>query len=210
MQLSRAVGWATTLSTGLGVSRWSRWLATMGIVAVIGLGVGVWAGARWERGAQALSEATTQRGVIAQKDRDIKAITQAAEEIRLAGVNAAQDYRTAALRLETIANAYDQQDRARNRAFSLALDSDRAPLLRDRADLWDCDIGQQLLDHWNRASAGPDASATPAAAADSAGAAGAVRADAAGQRQPGAGADPDARSRDGDRARLRGATQPPG
>lgn len=189
MQLSRAARLATTLSTGLGVSRWSRWLATMGIVAVIGLGVGVWAGARWERGAQALSEASTQRDVIAQNDRDIKAITQAAEEIRRAGVNAVQDYRTAALRLENIANAYDQQDRARNRAFSLALDSARAPLLRDRADLWACDIGQQLLDHWNRASAGPDASTTPAAAADSAGVAGPVRADAAGQRQPGAGAD---------------------
>lgn len=210
MQLSRAAGWATTLSAGLGVSRWSRWLATMGIVAAIGLGVGVWAGARWERGAQALSEANAQRDAIAQKDRDIKAITEAAEKIRQAGVNAAQDYRTAALRLEDIANAYDQHDRARNRAFSLALEDARAPLLRDRADLWACDIGQQLLDHWNRASAGPDAGTAAAAAADPAGAAGAVRPDAGDNGQQGAGADRGARSRDGDRARLRSAPTPPG
>ncbi len=210
MQLSRAAGWATSLSTGLGVSRWSRWLTTMGVVAVIGLGVGVWAGARWERGAQALSEASTQRSVIAQKDRDIKAMTDAAVQIRQAGVNAAQDFRTAALRLESISYAYENNDRARNRAFALALEDAREPLLRDRADLWACDIGQQLLDHWNRAAAGPGASAAGAAAGDLTEPAGAVRSDAAGQRQPGAGADSDARSRDGDRARLRGATQPPG
>lgn len=210
MQLSRAARWATNLSTALGVTRISRLLVTMGIVAAVGLGVGVWAGARWERGTQALSEASTQRGVIAQKDRDIKALTKAAEEIRQASVNAAQDYRTAALRLEDIANAYDQQDRARNRAFSLALDNARAPLLRDRADLWACDIGQQLLDHWNRASAGPDPGTDTAAAADSAGAAGAMRADAAGQRQQGAGADRNARQRDGDRPRLQRTPTPPG
>lgn len=203
MQLSRAARWATNLSTGLGVTRLSRWLMTMGVVLAIGLGVGFWAGARWERGAQALSEATTQRDVLAQKDRDIKALIGAANNIRQAGVNAAQDYRTAALRLEHIANEYDQQDRARSRAFSLALDDARAPLLRDRADLWACDIGQQLLDHWNLAAAGPVARAADAAAADPPGAAGPVRSDAAGDRQPGAGADRRARSGDGDRARLR-------
>ncbi len=203
MQLSRAARWATTLSTGLGVTRLSRGLMTMGVVLAIGLGVGFWVGARWERGAQALSEASTQRGVLAQKDRDIKALIGAANDIRQAGVNAAQDYRTAALRLEHIANEYDQQDRARSRAFSLALDDARAPLLRDRADLWACDIGQQLLNHWNRAAAGPVSTAADAATADPPGAAGTVRSDAAGDRQPGAGADRRARSGDGDRARLR-------
>ena len=193
MQMSRAARWATTLSTGLGVTRWSRWLVTMGVVLAIGLGVGFWAGARWQRGTQALSEASALRSASAQKDRDIKALTQAAETIRQAGVNAAQDYRTAAVRLEAIANDYEDSDRARNRAFTQALDRARTPLLRDRADLWACDIGQQLLDHWNRAAAGPGASAADAAAANPPGVAGAVRTDAAGDRQPSAGADRSAR-----------------
>lgn len=189
MSMSRTAGWAASLSTGLGVTRWSRWAATMGVVAVLGLSAGAWLGVRWERGAQALSEAKTARDQVRAQQQQIRDLAAAAAEIRQAGVNAAQDYRTAALRMETIANAYAQQDQAQLRAFRLALESARTPLLRNRADLWACDIGQQLLDHWNRAAAGPVAGAADAAAGHPADAAGAVRPDAGGDGQPRAGAD---------------------
>lgn len=209
MSLTAAV-LAGKLSTGLGVARWSRFVATMGVVAAISLGVGGWAGVRWERGAQALSNLGQARDALAAKDQQIERLANAAEEIRQAGVNAAQDYRTAAQRMETIANEYALKDQARLRAFDRALESARAPLLRDRADLWGCDIGPGLLQHWNRAGRGPDAGSTAAdaAAGDPAGAAGAVPADAAGQRQPGAGAAGAARPRDGGTPRLRQPAPP--
>lgn len=186
---TRAAGWATRVSTGLGVTRWSRWIATMGVVAVLCLGVGTWAGMRWERGAQALSDVKDSRALLREKDQQIDRMADAAEALRQAGVNAAQDYRTAALRMESIANAYAQHDQAQLRAFDRALAASREPLLRDRTDLWTCDIGQQLLDHWNAAARGPGGTAADAGTGRAAGAAGAVRADTAGHGQPGAGAD---------------------
>lgn len=181
-----AAGWATRVSTGLGVMRWSRWIATMGVVAAISLGVGTWAGSRWERGAQALSDVKYSRALLREKDHQIDRMADAAESLRQAGVNAAQDYRTAALRMEDIANAYAQHDQARLRAFDRALAASREPLLRDRADLWACDVGQRLLDHWNTAARGPGGAAADAGAGHPEGAVGAVRDDAAGHGQPGA------------------------
>jgi hypothetical protein len=210
VSVSRAVRLAN-LSAGLGVARWSRWLLTMGVVAACCLGVGLWAGVRWERGAQALSELQDTRAQIGAQQNQIEALHTAALEIRDNAVNAAQDYRTAAMRMEDIANAYALHDQTRLRALDRALDEARAPLLRDRADLWACDIGQQLLDHWNRAARGPGAaSAAAAAAADPADAAGAVRSAAPGDRQPGAGAAGEPRPTDGGAPRLRQPAQPPG
>ena len=194
MSVTRTARWAANLSTGLGVTRWSSWLATMGVVAVIALGVGAWGGHRWARGAQALSE-------VKQKDQQLQALATAAKDIRQAGVDATTEYRAAATKLGTIADDYSRHQ-ARMREFERALDDDRETLLRRRPDLWDCDVGPELLDHFNRAARPGTAGA---ATGHPAGAAGAVRADAAGHRQPGAAPAADQRPADGGRRRLRKA-----
>jgi hypothetical protein len=166
----------------------------MGVVAVIALGVGAWGGHRWARGAQALSE-------VKQKDQQLEALATAAKDIRQAGVDATTEYRAAATKLGTIADEYSRHQ-ARLRLFERTLDDDRTALLLRRPDLWDCDVGAELLDHFNRAARPGAAGAT---AGDSAAAAGALRPDAAGDRQPGAAPAGDPRPADGGRRRLRKA-----
>lgn len=189
MSMTRAARFAANVSTGLGVANWSRWWIAMGVAIALASGVGFWAGGRWQRGAQALSS-------IEQRNAEVKALETAARDLRQAGVNIAQDYRTAATRMESIANGYDEQDRRTLARFERTLADAREPLLRDRADLWACDIGRELLAHWNSSAAGP-ASTAAAPAADPRNAADAVRADAAGDGQPRAGAADPARRGDG-------------
>lgn len=189
---------AGRVSAGLGVARWSRWLVTMGVVLAIGLGVGAWGGSRWERGTRALSDLKTERDALKTQREETNRVLGALRASRQDAVDAATEYRNAALRLETIANEYALKDQARLRAFDAALERQRTPLLDARRDLWACDIGRGLLDHWNSAARGPAAAGADAAAAgDPGAAAGAVRADAGGDRQPRAGADRAARPGDG-------------
>lgn len=173
--MSRLRAAVATVSSGLGVASWSRWLLAMGVVGALGLCLGLWAGIGWERGAQARSTVREQR-------KDIRELRQAAQAIAQAGVKAAADHRAAAGRLESIADAYSIHDRERLQAAERRLNAQRERLLDARPDLWACDIGPGLLDHWNQGARGPAAGAA-AEGAESAAAA-LPGAAAAGDRQP--------------------------
>lgn len=134
---------------GLGVTRLSRVLVALGVVAVLAAGVGVYVGARWERGTQAIA-------TVDERDRQLAALQQAATDLRDRGVENTAAYRAAADRMGGIA-AQLERDRDENRQFVDQQRSALADLLAQRPDLRDVDVGADVMQHWNRSNQGPRA-----------------------------------------------------
>lgn len=165
----RAREWLGAASAGLGVTRWGRVLAAMGVVAVLSLALGFWLGLRWERGAQAIADLTVQQHQIKQLQGQVVDLVGAAKDIKQGAVDERADFRAALGRLEKIADGYD----ARAQAQQAFADSQRAELARLRAarpDLERCVLDDELLEHWNDSNRGR---AQPAAAPAGAGHSGA-------------------------------------
>lgn len=128
---------------------------------VIGGGVGLWVGIRWQKGAQAIADivdARNDNAALRQQQRD-----------------QIQDLRTATDRLNTISGEYED-DRARLRRSIDENATVVAAFLADHPELRACDIGADGLQLWNNANrpagsasadtAEPDRPVRPAAAGD--------------------------------------------
>lgn len=132
---------------------------TLLIVAVLALVFGVWAGKRWEKGANAIAANKTLR-------KDIEDLTEAARALQQHGVESAIAYDEAAERLFLIA-IQRETDRAENRQFLESQRDALGALAAAQPGLADLRLGDNVLRHWNRANQGP--AATGPAAAEPAG-----------------------------------------
>ena len=132
---------------GLGVTRLSRVLVALGVVAALAAAAGVLAGIRWERGTQAIA-------TVDERDRQLAALQQAAIDLRDRGVENTAAYRAAADRMGGIA-AQLERDRVENKQFVDRQRSALADLLAKRPDLRDVDVGTDVMQHWNRSNQGP-------------------------------------------------------
>lgn len=123
---------------------------------VMGLGVGVWAGVKWQRGETAVRDNVALRA-------ELKDLRDAAAELRAAQVELASDYAAAVERQGAIAEQLEQ-DREQNRDHFERQRAHLAALLEHRPDLSADRAGADVLCHWRRANAGPAATATAAGA----------------------------------------------
>ncbi|MCH2092714.1 MAG: hypothetical protein MK141_14215 [Pseudoxanthomonas sp.] len=186
---------------GLGVTRLSRVLVALGVVAVLAATAGVFAGIRWERGTQAIA-------TVDERDRQLEALQQAALDLRDRGVENTAAYRAAADRMGGIA-AQLERDRDENRQFVDQQRSALADLLAKRPDLRDVDVGVDVMQHWNRSNQGPRARSGTAPAGPAGKPANAVPGASAPAvvRPPGAAVEP--RPGDGAVSRLQGTEREP-
>jgi hypothetical protein len=144
----------------LGIAKWGRVAALVGIVATSAAGGGFWAGKEWTEGRRAQAEVVDLRA-------DATALREAANELRQSGANAAQDMRTSARRMDAISIAHqevvDGIDRLlveQREALDSQIDSAAA------ADLRACRIGNFGMRIWAEAATGGAAVAgSPAGAA---------------------------------------------
>lgn len=165
----RARGWLGAASAGLGVTRWGRVLAAMGVVAVLSLALGCWLGLRWERGVQAIADSKVQKHQIKQLQGQVVDLVGAAHDIKQGAVDERADFRAALGRLEKIADGYDARARTQQ-AFADSQQAELARLRAARPDLERCVLDDELLEHWNNSNRGR---AQPAAAPAGAGHSGA-------------------------------------
>jgi len=153
----------------------AKWI----VVALVAIGViagAFFAGARWERGAQAIAD----RAVLQQ---NIEALSKVARDT-------AQDFRTAADRMDGISTAY-QEARDESEQYFTTLRAQWSRYWRSRPDLARCALDADGIELWNAANAGP-AAARGAAVHGQPGpeAAGAAAAAPHDGRPPGAGGEP--------------------
>lgn len=148
------------------------------VCALLGAGVGAWLGIEWQQGRHAQAELSGLRA-------ETEDLLAASKELRQRGVDITTDFRTAAMRMDAIAQENERAS-IENQTFYREQTGKLAQLLRERPDLDAVDVGADLLCNWNRnlQGAGPSA-ASPAPGCAGQPAPGAA-APAAGQRQPAA------------------------
>ncbi|MCX7563761.1 hypothetical protein OS176_09490 [Xanthomonadaceae bacterium XH05] len=165
-------------------------LALVLFVGVAAFAGGVWFGADLQAGRTAIAEQGELR-------RQIESLGAAALELRRRGLAVAQDFRTAQIRFEHVADELSQDLASLDAAFA-ASRADIESLLARHPDWVDCRIGPGGVHAWNAAAAGARP-ATAAATGLAGGADAAVRTDAA-AAEPGQPA--------GAAAQLRGGRAP--
>lgn len=153
-------------TAGLGVARWQRALVMLCVVAGIAGGAGVYLGMRWERGTQAIADNVKLHGDLAALEQQATKLHDNAEALRQAGIDIAQDFRTAAKRMDVISQDYEDE-RAANGNFYSEQRRRLQALGADRPELRDLRLGDGVLEHWNQSNAGARSdAAAPAAAVD--------------------------------------------
>ncbi|MGO1072579.1 hypothetical protein [Lysobacter sp. CA199] len=165
---------------GLPLMAWL--LVAVGLVAA---GFGAWAGNRWERGANAITESKALR---AERDKDRKTIDElvrTGRALQQQGVDAALAYQQATERMDAIASALEKR-LGQQRAEEARQNAARDALLDRRPDLRGLRLGDDVLQHWNRSNEG-GADSEPAAARPAAKPASAVPTVPASEKRRGAG-----------------------
>jgi hypothetical protein len=124
------------------------------LCGLAGLGGGVWLGMEWQRGKQAVADVVVLRS-------DVEALAQAAVQLRQAGVDIAQDFRTAHRKQEAIANDLDAK-RDETRTFFERQRSAWQTFAAAHPELGACSVGPDGVQHWNTAARGARAAAAAA------------------------------------------------
>lgn len=156
---------------------WSVLIAT--VAAFAG---GLWLGGAWHRGRAAITQNIELRQQIKQASKAIKQLQDAADKEHKHHARMAADYQAAAKRMTAIANKLEHQ-RDANHKHARQQRRELDALLRRRPDL-DAELGDDVLQHWNRAHRAPTHSATPTTTGATGGSDATVPKTADGQRQP--------------------------
>lgn len=146
-----------SLTAFLGIAKIGRVVSLLVLTSAAAAGGGWWAGSEWTKGQRAIAD-------VGDLQADAAALRDAAQQLRMNAAHAAQDMRTSARRMDTIATDYVEtlsgiEDLLgeQRQAFRAALDS------ADAADLLACRLGDFGLRWWTAAATGanvdPDASA---------------------------------------------------
>lgn len=146
-------------TAGLGVARWQRALVMVCVVAVLASVGGFLIGQRWERGTQALADNKQLRDDIAAQSKRMKELHENAEALRANGVSVVQDFRTAARRMNAIAQEYEN-DQVKQSEFYKRQQRQWVALGLDDPDLRKLRMGERVLKHWNQSNAGAGADST--------------------------------------------------
>jgi hypothetical protein len=93
------MGLMTWLAKLFGGARIGRVMWAIAAASAAAGAAGVWTGVQWERGRTAIGERTTLRA-------DVVALVAAGRELRQYGAETAQDFRTAARRMDAVATGY--------------------------------------------------------------------------------------------------------
>jgi hypothetical protein len=115
------------------------------VIALLTLGAlagSFFAGVRWERGAQAIA--------------DRQALQQEIDALAKVARDTAQDFRTAARRMDSISTAY-QEARNESEEYFTTLQARWTRYWRSRPDLAGCTLDADGVELWNAANAGPAA-----------------------------------------------------
>lgn len=170
-----------SVAAWFGVTRLGRSLAVLAVASIAAGAAGLWAGIEWQQGQQA------------QLDRDqlrlqVESLHFAANQLRRRGVDIAQDFRTAATRMERLSLQHQEQIDALDESSAAQRDA-LAEYVAGRPDLAGCRLGPDGMRIWAAAAAGVSPADT-AAAIHPFDAEGGMRSDAAGSDhgQPGSGA----------------------
>lgn len=166
----------------LGIARLGRVMTMLAVASSATAAAGFWAGAEWAKGRAAVAEVVDLRA-------DATALRDAADKLRRNSVDAAQDARTAARRMDVIATQHAESLDAIDSLFVAQRDALDAHLASvEAADLLRCRIGNLGMRLWAEAAAGDFSDATDAAASypwQPAGGLPAHPADALGRFRPG-------------------------
>ena len=119
----------------------AKWIA-VGVLALGALAGAFFAGVRWERGAQAIADRAALQS-------DIEALAKVARDT-------AQDFRTAADRMDSISTVY-QEARNESEEYFTTLRARWSRYWRSRPDLAGCALDADGIELWNAANAGPAA-----------------------------------------------------
>lgn len=153
---------------------------TLALVVIVGVASfvgGMWLGADLESGRAAKAERASLLG-------QIDSLAAAARELRQRGLAVAQDFRTAQIRFETVAEGLSNDFASLDATFAAHL-ADIESLVAANPDWSACRIGPGGVRAWNAAAAGArPAAAAAAGGADSADASLRAGAPAAASRQP--------------------------
>lgn len=143
-----------SLATWFGITRIGRSLALLGIATAAAASAGVWLGMEWQQGQQAQLDRDTLR-------LQVERLHFAANQLRKRGVDIAQDFRTAATRMERLSLHHQEQIDALDDSHAAQRDA-LADYLASRLDLMQCRLGPDGMRLW-AAAAGVEPAAASAA-----------------------------------------------